>query len=206
MPAYNQVSNRRVVQPRRVCLVAVTAVFLPAFVLAACKPAGQTTAKPGPAKRPEGDTLVFDENRRDVPYAFIKYYFGWAGGNDAPQQGVVAAVWQDGTIIRAESVDDVGLAYVKGVASAEDQAALRETIEATGILTSDLGGKTEGAAASEELTIRDHYGIRIWSHPPDHEADDRIVRIREALMLVALSETEALEADGFKKIPRHWRE
>ena len=197
-------------QAWRFCFVAVTAILLPVFVLAACKPAGRATAKPvpnkRPAKRPLSDKLVFDENRRDVPYAFIKYYFGWAGGNDAPQQGVVAAVWQDGTIVRAESVDDVGLAYVKGVASPEDRTALRETMEATGILTSALGGKTEGAAASEELTVRDNYGIRIWSHPPDHEVDDRIVRIREALMSVALNETEALEADGFKKIPRHWRE
>ncbi len=195
-------------QSRRFCFVAVTAILLPVFVLAACKPAGRTTTKPVPAKRPAkrplSDKLVFDENRRDVPYAFIKYYFGWRGGNDAPQQGVVAAVWQDGTIIRAESVDDVGLAYVKGLASPEDHAALRQAIEATGILTSDLGGKTEGAGASEELTIRDHYGIRIWSHPPDHEADDRIVRIREALLSVALSETEAVEADGYKRIPPQW--
>lgn len=190
--------NRRLPAVRRVrsILGGLTVVVAVSTVIPACSPDQKA--------EPPSNTLVFDSTRQNVPFIFIRYYPGGMRPEIADRRGIVAAVWQDGTVIRARTEELTGQAYVRGKLGADGLAELRRTIESTRILTSEPGGQSAADAAIVDLTLRDESGLRIWSYPVRLAVDERIIAIKASLMSIELTEVESIDADLYKRIPGDW--
>ncbi len=143
-------------------------------------------------------------NRTDVPFVFIRLYSGMTGPGQTPQFGTIAALWPDGTLVRAVSDDQVGKSYVKGSISADQLDMVRKAISETGILQEKSESMVVVDAASIHLNIRHEKGMQSWAYSPPIQKDDRITAIKKKLMSLPLSDESPVDAAPYKAYPHDW--
>lgn len=144
-----------------------------------------------------------DRQKRDVPFVFVRSYSGYPGPKEKIINGIVAAVWQDGTIVRVTSEADVGKSYVKGRLSAEQLETLRNTIKESGVIGSEDRGVVVDAGMIE-LVIRLEDSVGRWAYSPPHQQNKKIDSIKNQLLSLPLSDEEPADAATYKAYPHDW--
>src|SRR5688572_30530164 len=135
-------------------------------------------------------THPLPSTRDDAPFVFIYCTSGYSSRLHA---GTLVAVWNDGTIVRAASEEQLGQSYVRSRLTPAQLAHVRSLLGASGLLTDHSEQFLVIDAPAENLTVR--YGARLktWAHSPGFEdtgnhdsTDPRITRLKHALLALPL--------------------
>lgn len=117
--------------------------------------------------------------------------------------GVIAAVWNDGQIVRARSEGDIGTMYVKGMLSPGDLARIKQLVVQFSPENPNNNGIVVDAAA-DILVVRFSTGIKVKGHSPPNTNDPEIKRIRNELMNVAIENPSETDGAPYKAWPGDW--
>lgn len=117
--------------------------------------------------------------------------------------GVIAAVWNDGKIVRARSEGDIGKMYIKGMLSPVDLARIKQFIAQVSPDDSRENGIVVDAAA-DILVVRFKSRIEVKGHSPPIRNDPEITRIRNELMNLAIENPSEIDGAPYKAWPGDW--
>ncbi|MBI5763461.1 MAG: hypothetical protein HZA51_08055 [Planctomycetes bacterium] len=117
--------------------------------------------------------------------------------------GVIAAVWNDGQIVRARSEGDIGKMYVKGMMSPTDLARIKQLVVQFSPENPNENGIVVDAAA-DILVVRFKSKIEVKGHSPPNTNDPEITRIRNELMNVAIVNPSEIDGAPYKAHPGDW--
>ena len=146
--------------------------------------------------------------RADAPFVFIHctpaYGPPW-------RAGTLVAVWNDGTIVRAASEDQLGQSYVRARLTPEQLAHVRRLLGDSGLLTDHSQSWLIVDAAAETLAVRYDNQVKTWAHSPGFEntsnhdsTDPRITRLKQALLAIPLDNPTPEPAATFSTYPNDW--
>ncbi|MEK6643548.1 MAG: hypothetical protein AABZ08_06530 [Planctomycetota bacterium] len=98
------------------------------------------------------------------PFVFIEHSVGNVDPSspEAKRWGVVVAIWSDGRIVRATSLDLVGQSYIEGTIEQTDLGAVVGLIEQNDDLWKEKGNAMP-CASWDTLGVRTTNGVRDWS-------------------------------------------
>ena len=123
--------------------------------------------------------IVPDSNK---PFVFIYHSSAYPLPDKPLESGVVAAVWNDGTVIRASAGKPLGTSYVKGKWEQSGVVNLRRAIEESGLLSNEKPSALVVDAASEHLILRTDDHLNSWAHSPAHGENPKITHIKNLML------------------------
>ncbi len=146
---------------------------------------------------------LLDEAESKKPFVFIHMTPGKPGPRQKLKSGLIAAVWNDGQIIRTRSDADIGEKYIKGKLSTADVARIKQLIMQCSPENPKVNGLVVDAAA-DHLAIRFMSGVWSKGHSSRHTNDPEITRIRNELMNVAIENPSEIDGAPYKAWPGDW--
>lgn len=117
--------------------------------------------------------------------------------------GVIAAVWNDGQIIRTRSEADIGSVYVKGKLSPADLARIKQLLLQCSPKNLKINGIVVDSAA-DFLVIRFTSGVEHKDHSPPNTNDPEIAQVRNELMSLAIENPSEIDGAPYKAWPGDW--
>lgn len=144
----------------------------------------------------------------DEPMAFVWKTPGYTRPDDPRREGLVAAVWEDGRVVRAISSGDVGKAYVRGRLTGEQVAGVTRLMAESGLLQAGSKSMPVLDAETEYVGMREGEKMRWWGHSPGFASseDQRMTQVKARLMELPLSEVAERSAEQWVSYPRKWFE
>ncbi|MEK6644548.1 MAG: hypothetical protein AABZ08_11630 [Planctomycetota bacterium] len=143
---------------------------------------------------------TLDEAESQKPFVFI---YMTPGLSEDLKRGLIAAVWNDGQIIRTRSDADIGKKYVKGKLSTADVARIKQLILQR-LPESPKVNWIVVDAAADHLAIRFTSGVWSNSHSPPHTNDPEIAQMRNELMNAAIENPSEIDGAAYKDWPSDW--
>jgi hypothetical protein len=177
-------------------------LFVTSLLSPACgsKKPGNRHAETEPV--PARSSNEFDDLDTQRPFVFVFLTPALPGPKQEIKAGLIGAVWNDGTVVRAHSESEIGKAYLKGKLTPEQVIALRQFV-----VEVPLHGTSKPVvvdAAAEHLGLRLKHGVKSWAHSPPHTADPRITAIKERLLSLDLTESTEVMAKPYTSWPGDW--
>lgn len=156
-----------------------------------------------PDKPSEVGKVTFDSQRNDLPVLSLWVTPGYTRGPS--RAGLLAAVWQDGRLVRAESESTVGKGYVE---SYLDKQQLAQLLGVVAKLKSPTESDQRAIvdAEAESMTLRTKSGVTSWIHSPGHARSANIVTMKQYLFDLALPAARPVDARPFQTWRRDWVE
>lgn len=180
--------------------VSVAAVCAVAVLLGACE------HRPGETR----GAVNIGSIRPEIPYLFLVYFPGYPGPQDPVMPRLIAAVWQDGRVLRATSTNVIRKSFRRGNLSPDQHKEFLGNIEMIVLFSTKEQGEGDDMvplhAASERLYLHTSGGVieRVSSFG---EREDTLIRdIKEYLMSLPLADEENANNEAWRAIPNDWYE
>ncbi len=138
------------------------------------------------------------------PFIFLYQTPAFTGPNTPRVSGVLAAVWDDGTIVRSASEAAVGKEYIRGRLTPDQIGALRQFVTDSGLHLQKPGGNVAVDAASVDLTLRIYGAARTWAHSPPHTLNPKIEAIQDYVFAIKVTAPESVDAAPYSGYPHAW--
>jgi len=127
--------------------------------------------------------MTLDERRPDIPFAFIWRTPAYPGPGQEMICGLIAAVWQDGRIVRVESEKTIGRAYIEGKLTDEQLVQTIHVIETSGVLRNSPPTYLIVDAPCDRLVLHTRRKLIRWAHTPGSRYErPEIRRVKEYLL------------------------
>lgn len=149
------------------------------------------------------------EAKPTKPFVFVHFIPGFVASTNSPQfkrRGVFFAVWEDGSIVRAESEELSGQSYVRGNVTSEQIQAIRRLLDQIDFESST--GRAGFDCPVERLVFRTINEIKIEGYEPQWFPECKVPepfrKLKQVVFNFEMTEVQKVSAERYKNYPSDW--
>ncbi len=173
-------------------------------VLVGCLPVATSTCNQKDSAPSTRATLEFEASEKPILFIHID------AGRKRPSArlfGTAVAVWQDGSIIRARSYNEIGLEYERGTLTSDQLKEVKKLIETTQLFLAGPGTYIVPDGGSLDMVLRTRDGVKRWAYWEGKDSQyGELNSIALHLIEMPIADAQDVSAEGFIRRNPDWYE